>query len=345
MLASYNPPWRASGTLPYRPPTSYNRTHRPARSGRFSWQMVPNTSRRPSEPPSLDLLECLFEYAASYFRLRNFSHATRRGYLSDQLLFVRYLKATRGISRVTDVERDHIVGYLSQAERRGLCGRTRARKLGALRSFFGYLEEAGRIRANPARGIPRPKQETNEPRVLTEGEYGRLRAAAADPRGRAVIELFLQTGIRLSEASKLTRDDVGLPETQDLPAIGWLRVLGKGRKERTVTLNSRACEALSAYLGTRSDFERGAPLFVSRKGSCLSPRGIQRVVRKLMKSAGITGASVHTLRHIFATHTVRKGTNLRVVQEALGHSSLHTTSRYVSLARELMDQQLEANAL
>ena len=74
--------------------------------------MVPTAFHRRPEAPSLDLLECLFDYTASYFRLRNFSEATRRGYLSDQLLFVRYLKATRGISRVTDVERDHIVGYL-----------------------------------------------------------------------------------------------------------------------------------------------------------------------------------------------------------------------------------------
>jgi len=81
---------------------------------------------------------------------------------------------------------------------------------------------------------------------------------------------------------------------------------------------------------------KGAPLFASRGGARLTPRGIQRIVHKLMTSAGITGASVHTLRHTFATHTVRKGTNLRVVQEALGHSSLQTTSRYVSLTRELM---------
>ena len=74
--------------------------------------MVPSPSRQPAEAPSLDLLECLFEYAGSYFRLRNFAEATRRGYLSDQLLFVRYLKAEHGVSRVTEVKRTHIVDYL-----------------------------------------------------------------------------------------------------------------------------------------------------------------------------------------------------------------------------------------
>src|SRR3972149_3513266 len=126
--------------------------------------MTPTSAHRDPDTPSLDLLECLLDYAGSYFRLRNFAQATRRGYLSDQLIFFRYLKGTGGVSRVTEVERAHIVDYLSQAECSGLRGRTRARKLAALRSFFGYLEEGGRIPASPVRGIPRPKQETNEPR-------------------------------------------------------------------------------------------------------------------------------------------------------------------------------------
>ena len=129
--------------------------------------MASNTPRRYEQGPSLDLLESLLEYAGSYFRLRNFAEATRRGYLSDQLLFVRYLKAKHGVSRVIQVERAHVVEYLSQAERRGLGGATRARKLVALRSLFGYMEEVSRIPASPVHGIPKPKQELNQPRVLT----------------------------------------------------------------------------------------------------------------------------------------------------------------------------------
>src|SRR3989304_3828536 len=151
--------------------------------------MPTDSSHRRGELPSLDLLENLLESPGSYFPLRIFAQATRRGYLSDQLLFLRYLKTAHGVSRVTEVERAHIVDYLSQAERRGLRGATTARKLAALRSFFGYMEEAGRISASPVRGIPRPKQEVNEPRVLTAAEYTRLRASAAsDSRGRAIIE-------------------------------------------------------------------------------------------------------------------------------------------------------------
>lgn len=160
--------------------------------------------------------------------------------------------------------------------------------------------------------MPKPKREASEPRVLTEAEYGPLRTAAAgDPRGWAIVELFLQTGIRLSEAAKLSIDDIALPEVQGLPAIGSLRVRGKGRKKRIITLNSRACEALLAHLATHPSAEEEGALSLSRKGARLSPRGIQHIVHRLMRSAGITGASVYTLWHTFATHTVRKGTNLR----------------------------------
>lgn len=215
-----------------------------------------------------------------YVRLRHYAAATRRGYLTDQLLFVRFLKAQYGVSRVNEVERRHIVDYLTHAERRGLRGTTIARKLAALRSFFTYLVEDGRITSSPVRGIPPPKQEWAQPRVLSQIEYGRLKAAAErDPRARAIVEIFLQTGIRLSEAAQLRVADVVLPEAQELPSIGLLRVLGKGRKERAITLNSRACQALSAYLTTRTAYDKRAPLFVSKYGASLTPRSIQALSR------------------------------------------------------------------
>src|SRR5207253_8219742 len=111
-----------------------------------------------------------------------------------------------------------------------------------------------------------------------------------------------------------------------------------------VTLNYKACKAVKAYLGVRPKVV-DQHLFLSKFMRGMGPRAIQRVIEKHLKEAEIPAAAVHTLRHTFATHHVKKGTNLRVVQEALGHSSLQTTSRYVSLAREVIDEQLEANAL
>lgn len=99
-------------------------------------------------------LESLLEYAGSHFRLRNYAEATRRGYLADQLVFLRFLKAQYGVSRASDVERRHVVDFLAQAKRSGASGATIARKLSSLRSFFLYLEEDGRIANSPVRGIP-----------------------------------------------------------------------------------------------------------------------------------------------------------------------------------------------
>jgi len=299
----------------------------------------------PSIATQIGLWESYLAFQHTYMALRNFAEATRRGYASDLRLFLRYLTDRAGVRTANEIERTHLHEYFAELDRRGRSGATRARKLAAVKSFFGYLEDSGIIGRNPAKGFSRPKQEIREPRVLTEGEYNGLREACERrPRDKALIELFLQTGLRLSEVANLTFGGIELPPVGQPRCVGAVRVLGKGRKRRTVSLNWKACDALRAYLGNRTT-PSTLPVFLSRTGKGLTARAIQRIIKKYMVHAGITGASVHTLRHTFATHMVRKGTNLRVIQEALGHTSLQTTSVYVSLARELMDQQLQANAL
>jgi integrase/recombinase XerC len=111
-----------------------------------------------------------------------------------------------------------------------------------------------------------------------------------------------------------------------------------------VALNYKACRALRAYLRIRPDIEDDR-LFVSKFRKPLGPRAFQNIVKKYLDGARIKNASVHTLRHTFATHHVAKGTSLRTVQEALGHKDLRTTSAYVSLAREVMNRELQEHAL
>ena len=277
--------------------------------------------------------------------LRNFAEATRRGYASDLHLFIRYLEDKAGVGSVEEINRRHLHDYFAELDRQRQAGATRARKLAAIKSFFGYLQDFGIIDRNPTLGIPRPKQEARQPRVLAEHEYKALRQGCnGHLRDRALVELFLQTGLRLSEVPSLTLGDLQLPTESGEGCIGAVTVTGKGRKRRTVSLNWKACDALRTYLDSRPA-SKSSRVFLSKSGNSLTSRAIQRMVTKYMSKAGISQASVHTLRHTFATHMVRKGTNLRVVQEALGHTSLQTTSLYVSLARELMDQQLQANAL
>ena len=203
------------------------------------------------------------------------------------------------------------------------------------------------LRELPAEELLPPEREREERRVLTEAEYKRLMSAVQhEVRDGAILEVLLQTGIRQSECAAITLGDLQLPArvSRDQGNVGSLRVHGKGRKDRVVTLNYKACRALKAYLAIRPKVDEEA-LFLTKFEKPLGTRSIRNIVAKYLQEAGIAGASTHALRHTFATHHVRKGTKLDVVRQALGHESLATTSVYVGLAREVMDQELQRNAL
>ena len=161
-----------------------------------------------------------------------------------------------------------------------------------------------------------------------------------------MIELILQTGIRLAEVARLTTYDVELPLriNRDPTNTGRIFIRGKGRKNRTLPLNYKACQALKAWLSARPDISEPA-LFTTKFREPMGERAIQRMVQKYMAEAGIRHASVHTLRHTMATHHVAKGTNLKTIQDMLGHADLKTTSIYVSTAKEAMKRDMQDHAL
>jgi site-specific recombinase XerD len=222
---------------------------------------------------------------------------------------------------------------------------SRARKVATIRGFFAFLVQEGVLVASPAEKLIPPERERTQPRVLSEPEYKRLLTAVhGEIRDEAIIELLLQAGIRLAELARLKVSDIELPAKVDREHTGAVHIQGKGRKARTVTLNFKACRALRNYLQVGPRAEE-SELFITKFGKPIGPRSIENVVTKYLAVAGIQGASVHALRHTFATHHVKKGTSLASVRAALGHESLATTSLYVGLAREQMDQELQRNAL
>jgi len=272
---------------------------------------------------------------------------TRVEYGRDISDLVQFLENPIRLDDPKDVELKHLEHYLAELDRRGLSGSSRRRRAAAIRSFFSFLEDHGYVPLNIAARLRPPRRSTREPRVLTETEYRRLQDSCRfHLRDQAIIELFLQTGMRLSELASLRVNDVNLPARvgKEKDGAGSVRLLGKGAKERTVTVNWKASKALKSYLGNRRPITSDA-LFITKFGEPMGSRAIQDVVKKYLKEAEIENASVHTLRHTFGTHQVKKGTNLRVVQEAMGHADLKTTSVYIHLAREQMDEQLQANAL
>jgi len=232
-------------------------------------------------------------------------------------------------------------------DRRGYVSSTRNRKTQSIRILFQFLAFYGITERNLATELIPPRIQKQEPRFLTEAEYQRLlRVCSHNARDAAIIELFLQTGMRLAELAKLQLTDIDIPKriTPDPDNTGSVRVRRKGGKIDTIPLNHKACKALAAYLKVRIDAGYAA-LFLSQFKQPMSTRAIQQRVEKYLEEAGIEGASVHTLRHTMATHHVARGTDLKTVQETLGHASLATTTIYVSLAKNAQRKALQEHAL
>ena len=317
------------------------------------WNMDPQPYRPPAlldqalgGPLPKTLEEALARYARVYMPSRNFSPKTRINYHNDLTDLIRFL-AGHGIRRLDRVTKTHLEGYLAELDVRGYAGTSRKRKTYAIKSLFAFLCDAAYLPQDIAQRLVPPQVEHKEPRVLSKAEYLHLlRACTHHPRDAALLELLLQTGMRLSEAARLTQDDVELPAKigRDPEATGRVHVVGKGRKERWIPLNYKACRALQTWLCVRPSAPIEA-LFVTKFRQPMGVRAIQHVVEKYLGEAGIRGASVHTLRHTFATHHVAQGTSLRSVQEILGHADLKTTSIYVQLAQDTLRRELQDHAL
>ncbi|GIK65288.1 MAG: tyrosine recombinase XerC [Chloroflexota bacterium] len=285
----------------------------------------------------------LQEYQAVYMGARNLAERSRREYERDISQFLAFLE-TLHLFDFKKVEPKHIQAYLASLDTHHLAGVTRWKKLVIIRTFFDWLKANDEVLTNPARSVMPPQREDKEPRVLTKEEYERLLSVVQRPRDRAIIQVLLQTGIRLSEIQHLTLFDLNLPKRVTKDALGTLRILGKGRKTRTVLLNTKACEALATYLQQRPNDQIPA-LFVSSRHRPLSTRQFQYLVGRYFELAGIRHAGVHTLRHTFATHHIAMGTDLITVQEFLGHRSLDTTKLYIGLAKRRQAQHIQDHAL
>jgi integrase/recombinase XerC len=242
------------------------------------------------------------------------------------------------------VDRLAIRGFLGWGERRGWARRTIARKLSALRTFFRFLHQEGRISVNPARGVRAPRGGRRLPGVVPEGTlagiFDRLEREASEntlsgTRALFLFELLYGSGLRLAEVHGLDMEALDLFGEQ-------ARVLGKGRKERIVPLTRSAIQAFRRYAPRREETgisESSGPVFVNPRGARLSRRSIQSTVTGVLRAAGVeAGLSTHTLRHSFATHLVDGGAELMAVKELLGHVSLSTTQIYTHTSKERLRQ-------
>lgn len=272
----------------------------------------------------------------------NYSERTIRAYSDDLTQFLTWVQSCRADWDVpTRFTRIDIVEFMNHQAALKTTGVTRNRKLSALRKFFTFLKENDIIATNPAETIKGPRKEEHEAVVLQKTEYqSLLYAASSNSRDYAIIQVFLQAGLRVSELANLTLADV------DMNNKTLLVRQGKGKKDRTIPLEPQSLGALKKYLTERDADPECEHLFVAKNGTSLAVRSVRSIVKKHMQKAGIKKrASVHTLRHTFGTHKVDKGMSLPNLKDLLGHRRMETTYRYVHLAKTNLRQQQEQTAL
>lgn len=271
---------------------------------------------------------------------KNRSETTVRAYKTDILQFIAFLHENNvAVTHIGDVTKVDVLEYLAALSKRGLTGVARARKLSALREYFRFCESLGLLEKSPTAGIDTPKREKHSRQYLRSDEFTKmLSLAGGNPRDYAILQVFLQTGIRVSELAGLTLTDVDLHK----PAI---TVRGKGNSEREIALEKRGVQALKNYLAVRPQ-SLSEIIFLNYQGTPISERGIRKLVVKYTKNAGITKrASCHTLRHTFATYKAEKGVSPFQLQQWLGHANLNTTQIYVHLGKQNAKKIMEQTSL
>jgi integrase/recombinase XerD len=268
------------------------------------------------------LLEAFAAHLEAELRL---SRATVSVYALEARLLLEYY-APRPLAEFTAAD---LIQYLVHRQLEGASRKTTAKSLSALRAFFAFLLREGLIQANPAEDVETPRIPRRIPEVFSREEVERLLAAIdlntpGGVRDRFLFELIYSCGLRVSEAASMTLERIYQSEK-------FLRVLGKGGKERIVPIGELALEWLEKYLNqARPALARGkrlASLFVNHLGQPLTRKGMWKRFKGYALEAGVAG-KIHTLRHSFATHLLKGGADLRTVQVLLGHADIGTTQIY-----------------
>jgi site-specific recombinase XerD len=275
---------------------------------------------------------------------QNYSSKTLRAYGDDLTQFLGWVQKNRVDWDIpTRLTRADIEGFMQYLAAQRMSGVTRVRKLAAIRKFFAFMAENKILQGNPAHTVKGARREEKEPNILYKEQYKALLYEASDNiRDYAIIQTFLQTGIRLSELVNLRVDDVDFEH----------RILtvrqGKGKKDRQIPLVDEAVKALRNYLRYRNTewIEDDEIFFLAKNGTSLNVSTVKYIVAKYVKKAGIwKKVSVHTLRHTFGAHKADKHMSLATLQTLMGHKKKETTLKYIHLAKTNLRQEMVETSL
>ncbi|MCS7259026.1 MAG: site-specific tyrosine recombinase XerD [candidate division WOR-3 bacterium] len=269
---------------------------------------------------------------------RSLTRNSANFYSADIKQFLSTIVPPKDLSSITDAD---ITNFISSLNSLSLAPSSIARKLTSLKVFFNYLLAEKLITHDPTENFQAPKIIRKLPCVLSYEEIVKIIQSAGsnnpkDLRARAIFEILYGAGLRASELLSLELDDIYFKE-------GFIRVTGKGNKERLVPIGKPALKAIANYCHLGRPFfikNRNAPyLFVNTRGQKLSRMGLHKILKEYLKKARITKkVTPHTFRHSFATHLLEGGANLRAVQEMLGHAHITTTQIYTQIDRTFLKE-------
>lgn len=277
----------------------------------------------------------------TYIRMeRRLSANSVEAYMHDLRHFAHYILRCFDVAP-HHVERAMIEKYLTRLHEEGCQSTSQARRLSGIRSFFNFLLLREKIEVSPAELIEMPKLPRQLPDVLSTEQIDRILATFDTTtqkglRDRAIVEVLYSCGLRVSELTSLRISDLFFGE-------GYIRVIGKGDKQRLVPISQQAREFIYAYLDERRKEEyRSDVLFLNNRGKALTRVMIFTLLRQAAERAGIEQKiHPHMLRHSFATHLIEGGASIRQVQELLGHESILTTEIYTHLDSSHLRKTLE----
>lgn len=282
----------------------------------------------------------LDDYITHLMVERNRARATLEAYRRDIERFLKEIPAdaSRSLSNLTPPD---ITGYMKKLRNEGLSATSTARSLAAIKGFYRYLVGQNILAVNPAETVESPKLWKTIPQTICVEEVDRLLATPdkSTPRGLrdcAMLETMYATGLRVSELVSLAMKDINFE-------MGYLSVMGKGSKKRSVPMGETALETIKEYrTGSRQKLMGGKwcdALFVTRRGEAMSRQSFWKIIKLHALKAGIIkDISPHSLRHSFATHLLERGADLRSVQRMLGHSDISTTQVYTHVAKARMKE-------
>ena len=265
---------------------------------------------------------------------RNYSNNTSLSYVKDVTLFSNFIKKDLLLVDKKDIEK-----YIRSLNK---SSKTISHVISSLKSFYNYYMRMGNIKSNPTDEIDRPKIEKKIPEFLTLEEISSLLNFKVnnefEARNKAILELLYSSGLRISELTSLELSNIDLDEC-------LVRVMGKGSKERIVPLGDYAIEALKEYIyfyRPMLNKNNSSYIFLNNRGGILSRQFIFKVIKEECIKKGIRkNVSPHTLRHTFATHLLKNGADLRIIQELLGHENLSTTQIYTHLTNDKLKHDYE----